>query len=499
MRKRTCSVLAHLVPGQRLDLWFAILVGEVSALPFDCNWCVQSQHSTLRAASLSTQSERMVSFRTVWLRHILAGSFRHDVRIRSRKGARQRRSIRHSDLKSVLMKKFSVVASCLLLWGCGDTTVDTTTAPVPVEQPEIQADMASDATLKQGNEGMNWDHSIFGKTADDRPIEQYVLKNSAGTVVKLINYGATVTSVETIDRNGASGNIVLGHSSVKQWLQNPCYFGCVVGRYGNRIAGGVFSLGDNIHTLTKNDGENHLHGGDGGFHTRLWDAEAESTDTSVTVTFRYTSPDGEDGYPGALETTVAYTLNEDNELTIHYEASTDKETVVNLTNHCYWNLSGQADEKDVLDHIVTLRSDLYLPVDEGLIPTGELLPVADTPMDFTGEKTIGAELPEVDGGYDHCFVIKREVEGLVPAARVFAPESGRVLEISTTEPGIQFYSGNFLSGKDDNGGFGKHHGFCLETQHYPDSPNQKQFPSTTLKPGENYESTTVHKFSVDKG
>lgn len=353
--------------------------------------------------------------------------------------------------------------------------------------------------MPQADTGMTWDYSEFGKTADGKKIEQYILTNSHGTVVKLINYGATVVSLETVDREGKPGNIVLGHSSVEHWLKNPCYFGVTVGRYANRIGNGIFGLNDNIYTLAKNDGENHLHGGEAGFSRRLWDAEATSTDTSVTVAFRYSSLDGDDRYPGTLETTVRYTLNEDNELKIHYEATTDKPTVVNLTNHCYWNLTGNAAEKDVLDHVVTLRCDQYLPVDENLIPTGDMLAVAETPMNFTGRKNIGADLPGVEGGYDHCFVINREVDGLVPAARVYEPKSGRVLEISTTEPGIQFYSGNFLSGEEDNGGFKQHHGFCLETQHFPDSPNQPHFPSTTLKSGEKYESTTVHKFSVYKG
>lgn len=344
---------------------------------------------------------------------------------------------------------------------------------------------------------MEYEHSEFGKTADGQPIEMYTLKNSAGTTVKLINYGATVVSVETVDRNGKSGNIVLGHSSVKNWLENPCYFGCTVGRYCNRIGNAVFGIGDNIYTLDKNDGDNHLHGGKKGFGRLLWDAEATSNKTSSSVVFSRVSPDAEDKYPGTLNTTVTYTLTEDNELRIDYEATTDKTTVVNLTNHCYWNLTGDAAENDVLGHLLTLNCNLYLPVNEKLLPTGDTLAVAGTPMNFYTPFTIGKRIAEVEGGYDHCYVINREAEGLAMAAKVVDQTSGRAMEIFTTEPGIQFYSGNFLNGEESNGGFKKHHGFCLETQHYPDSPNQPQFPSTTLEPGDVYKSTTVHKFGVE--
>ena len=389
----------------------------------------------------------------------------------------------------------ALVIAAIVSPGCSDGVVETSTAALTADDGE-NSDEKSEVSQTNADAGMNWEHSVFGKTADGKTIEEYVLRNSHGTLVKLINYGATVVSVETKDRDGKLGNIVLGHSSLQHWLDNPCYFGCTAGRYANRIAKGIFGIEDNIYTLATNNGENHLHGGETGFHKRLWDAEAESDDSSVTVTFRYTSPNGEDRYPGTLDTIVQYTLNEDNELRMHYEASTDKAIVVNLTNHCYWNLTGNAADKDVLGHVLTLRCDQYLPVDESLIPTGDMLAVAETPMNFTGRKTIGADLPGVEGGYDHCFVINREVDGLAPAARAFEPESGRVLEISTTEPGIQFYTAGGLAGKKETGGFKQFHGFCLETQHFPDSPNQPHFPSTLLKPGETYDSTTVLKFSV---
>jgi aldose 1-epimerase len=394
--------------------------------------------------------------------------------------------------------KTSTVALILLLCGCGEATVETATLAILPDETSAE-DQNEQSPLEKADTGMSWDHSEFGKTADGKAIEQYTLKNSAGTVVKLINYGATVVSVETVDRDGKLGNIALGHSSVEHWLKNACYFGCTAGRYANRIAKGIFGIEGNIYTLAKNDGDNHLHGGEGGFHKKLWEAEATSTEDSVTVTFHYISPDGDDRYPGTLTTTVQYTLNNDNELRIQYEASTDKATVVNLTNHTYWNLTGNAAKENVLEHQLSLRCNQYLPVDAQMIPTGDTLAVAETPFNFTSRKTIGSDLPGVEGGYDHCFIINRDIEGLVPAARVFEPKSGRVLEISTTEPGIQFYTGNFLAGKEETGGFGEHHGFCLETQHYPDSPNQPHFPTTILKPGEKYESTTVHKFSVYKG
>lgn len=345
-------------------------------------------------------------------------------------------------------------------------------------------------------DSMDYEHSEFGQTPDGETIEQYTLRNSEGTIVRLINYGASVVSVETRDRNGEAGNIVLGHSSVEQWIENSCYFGCTVGRFANRIGNSVFGVGDNIYRVPANDGPNHLHGGKKGFSRVLWDAEASSDESSATVTFSRISPDGEEGYPGTMTVQVRYTLTEENELRIDYEATTDKATVVNLTNHCYWNLSGDAANTDVLDHQLQLACNLYLPVDDSLLPTGDMLAVAETPMNFFDPQAIGSRIGSVDGGYDHCYVINRELDGLALAARVAHPGSGRVMEVFTTEPGVQFYSGNFLDGTESTGGFGKHHGFCLETQHYPDSPNQTSFPSTILEPGERFVSTTIHKFSV---
>ncbi|MFY9254979.1 MAG: aldose epimerase family protein [Fuerstiella sp.] len=397
-----------------------------------------------------------------------------------------------------------LLLTALALAGCGQTLVDgiaedgsATTLVASAGEPSSVA--SSLFALTTENESpMTLEHSEFGKTPDGQVIELYTLKNTSGLTVKLINYGATVVSVETPDSDGKVANIALGHQSLENWLANPCYFGCTVGRFGNRIAGGVFGINDNIYTLAKNDGANHLHGGVNGFHKMLWTAEGSTAEDSASVVFTRTSPDGEENYPGNLQVSVTYTLTETNELKIHYTATTDKPTVVNLTNHTYWNLTGNAAEQTVLDHELTLNCNLYLPVNEQLIPTGDMAAVADTPMNFVAAHKVGDRIADVPGGYDHCFIVNRTIDGLTQAARVYEPNSGRVMEVFTTEPGIQFYSGNFLNGQPANGGFGKHHGFCLETQHYPDSPNQPHFPTTRLNPGETYETTTVHKFSVYK-
>ena len=405
-----------------------------------------------------------------------------------------------------------MLAVILLLSGCGgdrsndgpDNGLNTGSAePADSAEPASaggapsEDSQAAPMTFNESeDDSMEYQHSEFGQTEDGRTIEQYTLTNSAGTVVRLINYGATVVAVETKDQEGQLDNIVLGHNSIEQWLQNACYFGCTVGRFGNRIGNSVFGLGDNIYRLPANDGANHLHGGLKGFSRVLWDAEASSDATSASVVFSRISPAGEEGYPGNLEVTVTYTLTEENELRIDYEATTDATTVVNLTNHCYWNLTGNAAAESVLDHRLQLFCNLYLPVDESLLPTGDSLAVADTPMNFFEPQSIGSRIAEVDGGYDHCYVVNRDVDGLAPVARVTDPQSGRVMDIFSTEPGVQFYSGNFLDGSDATGGFARHHGFCLETQHYPDSPNHPSFPSTVLEPGDVYQSTTIHKFST---
>ena len=314
-----------------------------------------------------------------------------------------------------------------------------------------------------------------------------------------MTYGATIISVETPDRHGRIENVTLSLDSLGDYLKgHPC-LGSTIGRYANRIAKGKFSLGGRQYTLAINNGPNHLHGGLKGFDKVVWQAKPVQTDNSVGVAFSYESADGEEGYPGKLTAEVIYSLTDDNELRMEYSATTDKPTVVNLTNHAYWNLA-DGGRSDVLGHELTLNADYYLPVDAGLIPLGQPKAVQGTPLDFTQPRTIGARIDQLDGGYDHCYVLNKSEDGRGPdlAARVAAPASGRVMEVYTTEPGIQLYTANGLDGTLRARGrtYQKHAGFCLEAQHYPDSPNRPDFPSTLLSPGETYHQLTVHKFHV---
>jgi len=352
---------------------------------------------------------------------------------------------------------------------------------------------------------MSVTQEAYGKLPDGTQIDQFTLCNANGLKVKIINYGAIVTAVETPDRNGKIENITLYRDSLADYMETKDgkpttpYFGATIGRYGNRIAKGRFTLEGKEYKLAVNNGPNALHGGLKGFDKVVWKAEPVKTPNTVGVVFTYTSPDGEEGYPGTLQVKVTYSLTDKNELKMDYEATTDKATVVNLTNHNYWNLAG-AGNGDILKHEVTLNADRFLPVDSTLIPLGELKPVKGTAMDFTSPKAIGKDMAQVEGGYDHCYVLSRKDDGLSLAARVTEPTSGRAMEIFTTQPAIQFYGGNFLDGTIRGGGktYEKHNGFCLETQHYPDSPNQKDFPTTLLRPGETFKQSTVHKFSVLK-
>ncbi len=340
----------------------------------------------------------------------------------------------------------------------------------------------------------------WGKTPKDVPIDLYTLDNGKGLRVKIMTYGATIISVETPDRDGKPANITLAMDSLEGYLKGVPYFGATVGRYANRIAKGKFSIDGKQYTLATNNDANHLHGGLRGFDKVVWKAEPIETDKCVGVKFSYESADGEEGYPGKLSAEVTYSITDKDELKMDYVAKTDKTTVLNLTNHTYWNLAGGT-SGDILGQSLTLNASKYLPVDDGLIPTGELKDVKDSPMDFTSPHKIGERIAQVKGGYDHCYVLDRkDGEGLSLAARVEDPKSGRVMEILTTQPAIQFYSGNFLDGTLKAGGksYEKHGGFCLETQHYPDSPNRPEFPSVLLKPGETYQQHTVHQFSVRK-
>jgi aldose 1-epimerase len=341
---------------------------------------------------------------------------------------------------------------------------------------------------------------------DGKQLEQYVLSNKNGLRAVVLNWGGTLASVETPDRNGKLDNIVCGFSPDNaKFLKNPPYFGVTCGRYGNRIAKGKFTLDGTEYTLATNNGDNHLHGGKKAFDKYVWDAEPVQGDGWAGVKLTLVSPDGDEGYPGTLTSVVTYKLTDKNELRIEYSATTDKATPLNLTNHAYWNLKGaRAESGTVLDHIMHLNCDRYVYVDAESIPDGLLVPVAtDPPMDFTKAKPIGQDLGKLTNdpqGYDHCWVINGGGDATkdpVLAAEVREPSTGRVMRVLTTEPGVQFYTGNYLPGTPDVNGFAKHGGFCLETQKFPDSPNQPSFPSSILKPGETYRQVTVHEFAVE--
>jgi len=384
-------------------------------------------------------------------------------------------------------------AACLMTASisCQPSGEETDTPPVGEHDhhDEVEHTPSEEASMRSESEP-------YGEMPDGTPITQYYLTNGNGMTVSVIDYGAIVTSVIVPDQHGNAENVTLTQKDLAGWLESAPYFGAVVGRYANRIAGGKFSLDGEEYTLATNNDPNHLHGGLKGFDKVVWQAELmETTDDRAGVVLHYTSADGEEGYPGTLKVEARYILTADNELRMEYTATTDKKTVVNLTNHCYWNLGG-ASSGTILDHNVTLHCKKYLPVDATAIPSGELAAVAGTPMDFTTPHVIGDRIDQVEGGYDHCWVINGDAGTLRPAAKVVDPETGRVMEISTDQPGIQFYTGNFLNGEPSNGGFNKNEGFCLETQLFPDSPNQPDFPSSVLEPGQVYKHTTVHQFSV---
>ena len=344
--------------------------------------------------------------------------------------------------------------------------------------------------------------TTFGKSNDGAAVDLYTCTNAHGLTLKVMTYGATVVSMETPDKQGRLANIQLSFPTLAGYLQRHPYFGSTVGRYGNRIAKGKFMVDGQEYKLATNNGPNHLHGGQKAFDAAIWNAEEVKAADAVGVKFQYRSQDGEEGYPGNLDVTVVYSLTNRDELTIDYTAVTDKATPINLTNHCYWNLGG-AGSGSILKTQLMLAADEFLPIDATAIPLGKPAAVKGTAMDFTTPHEIGARIDELKKpphetkGYDHCYVLRNQTGKLALAARAKDPASGRVMEISTTEPGIQLYCGNFLDGSAGNGGFKQHEAFCLETQHYPDSPNQPQFPTTLLKPGQTYRSTTVHKFSVE--
>jgi aldose 1-epimerase len=337
---------------------------------------------------------------------------------------------------------------------------------------------------------------IFG-SVDGKSVEYFVLKNKAGMQAKLITLGATLVSLTAADKNGKFADVVLGYDDVASYVDNSCYFGCTVGRIANRIKDAKFKLDGKEYKLTANSGKHQLHGGNIGFGRVVWKAEPFENNGGQGVLFKHLSPDGEEGYPGNLDVRVTYTLTDDDELKIEYVAVTDKTTVVNLTNHSYFNLAGHDCGCDILSHQLQINSDTVTESDSDLIPTGKLLKVENTAFDFRKPKAIGADIKKLDNGYDINYVLnKKSPAELSFTAKVVEPNSGRVMELFTTEPAVQFYTGNFLNGVKGKSGavHNKQTAFCLETQHYPDSPNQPKFPSVVLKQGETYRHLTVHKF-----
>ena len=343
----------------------------------------------------------------------------------------------------------------------------------------------------------------FGNTAGGQLVELFTLRNANGMEARITNYGGVVTSLKVPDRHSNLGDVVLGYDHFAGYLENSPHFGSLVGRYGNRIAGGRFQLNGKEYILAQNNGTNSLHGGVKGFDKVVWAARPLASGIGPALELSYTSPDGEEGFPGNLTVTAVYTLTTDNALRLDYTATTDGDTHCNLTHHSYFNLAGRG---DVLDHVLTLNADGFTPVDANLIPLGEVRPVKGTPFDFTRPTRIGARINQDDEqlrlgrGYDHNWVLNQRAAGqLTHAATVTEPTSGRVMEVWTTEPATQFYTGNFLDGTITGKGgwtYQRRHGFCLEPQHYPDSPNQPQFPSTVLRPGHTYRNTMLYKFSV---
>lgn len=351
---------------------------------------------------------------------------------------------------------------------------------------------------------MNIDKIQFGKTIDGIDVEKYVMSNNKGMEISIIDYGGIITSWTAADKKGNYKDIVLGFNTLAEYEAETPYFGALIGRYSNRIAEGKFNLEGQEYTLAVNNGFNHIHGGLKGFDKVFWDAKTILNDSTVSLALSYLSKDMEEGYPGNLKTKVTYTLNNEDELSVIYEATTDKPTIVNLTQHSYFNLTADFNQ-DILDHEIVINADSYLPVDNTLIPTGEFRDVNKTPFDFRRSKAIGKQINdenaqlEKGNGYDHCWVLNDQDKGLRFVASAYEPVSGRLLEVYSDKPGIQFYTGNFLDGTlptKSKGTYQIRTGFCLETQHYPNSPNQDNFPSVILNPGNKYKSKTVFRLST---
>ncbi len=373
-----------------------------------------------------------------------------------------------------------------------------TTAEKPPAKPEATHEVKPEAKPEaKETRQMSANKESFGQTPDGKQVDLYTLTNTGGIRARIISFGAILVSLEVPDRNGNLADITLGFDKLDGYLGEHPYFGGIIGRYANRIGKAKFRLDGVEYKLAANNDENHLHGGIKGFDKKVWKLEDIGVTTEgAMVKLSYISEDGEEGYPGNLACSVIYTLTQDDELKISYEAETDKKTVVNLTNHSYFNLAGQG-SGDILGHEMMINADKYTVVDEGLIPTGENRNVKGTPMDFTTPMTIGSRIAQVEGGYDHNYVLNSGGGTLTLTAKVQEPTSGRIMEIYTDQPGVQFYTGNFLDGSITGKAgkvYKKHYGFCLETQHFPDSPNKPDFPSVILQPGQKYATTTVHKF-----
>jgi len=390
------------------------------------------------------------------------------------------------------------LSSTLLLAACNSSSTTS-------QETATTTTAAADSAAATGTSASAMSTSAsFGKATDGTEVQLFTLTNAAGLKATISTYGGTLTSLLVPDKDGKLSDVILGFDNVSGYLSpefkkaNP-YFGALIGRYGNRIAKGKFTIEGHAYQVGVNNNGNSLHGGNVGFNQKIWTAKPGTSADGQTLTLTYLSKDGEEGYPGNLTVTVVYTLTAANALKIDYTATTDKATPVNLTNHAYFNLAlGQS--QDVLAHQVTIPADRYTVVDDKLIPTGELKPVKGTPFDFTTPHAIGERIAQVPGGYDHNWVLN-QATGQHSAATVYEPTTGRTLEVTTDEPGVQFYTGNFLDGslKGKNGVvYGQHAGFCLETQHFPDSPNQPKFPSTVLKPRQTYHTTTSYTFGVRK-
>jgi aldose 1-epimerase len=383
--------------------------------------------------------------------------------------------------------------------------------PCPLSQTcaralALTALLSSLALAGRAQSAKNMDMQPFGKTSDGQEVFLYTLRNQSGMDVKITNYGGTITSIKVKDRHGKFNDVVLGFDNLDGYVSknNTSYFGALIGRYANRIAHGTFVLDGHQYHIPINDGPNSLHGGLRGFDKRVWQAKDVSTARAPEVELHYLSRDGEEGFPGNLSVTVRYSVSGENDLRLDYSATTDKDTVLNLTNHSYFNLAGPG-SGDVLEHKLTLAADRFTPIDQTLIPAGAIKDVAGTPLDFRKPTTIGARINEDDQqlkfakGYDHNFVLNHSGQGIELAAKVEEPHSGRVLEVFTTQPGIQFYSGNFLNGsvRGIGGVYNFRSALCLETQHFPDSPNHPNFPSVVLRPGQEFHQTTIFRFSTE--